>query len=142
MIEPPYAWPGFDGKSEKTAAAIDIILAESFNRSGTKIRDREAIVSAARHIAQTDRLHIEDKPRNSQVPWFPENDVNSFWGTRFYTNPSRNVTDENNAAVLYQVIRDSFAQSATKVRDDKAILSAARRVAQSTKFTMTLPAAG
>ena len=58
--QPPYAWPQ-GPEEEKTAAEIAHILTASFNQSGTKIKDPEAILSAARHIAQSDRLKVTFK---------------------------------------------------------------------------------
>jgi hypothetical protein len=62
-VEPPYAWPSPPGEMEKEnqAAVLAEILKQSFEQSGTRIKDTEAIMSAARHIAQSSRLKVELK---------------------------------------------------------------------------------
>ena len=56
-MQAPYAWP-HSPESENKATVIAEILRASFNQSGTKIKDQEAIMSAARHIAQSGRLDV------------------------------------------------------------------------------------
>ena len=140
MIQAPYAWPSFDAASEQIAEAVDGILAASFNQSSTKIKDREAVLSAARHIVQTDRLEIAlETNAESSFPGL----VRASGAVKPpYAWPSPSITEENKAAVIYQVIRDSFKQSSTKVKDDQAILSAARHLAQSSKFKIALATQG
>jgi hypothetical protein len=63
MIQgPPYAIPLPYGDGENKAAVIADILRQSFQQSGTRIKDQEAIMSAARHIAQSSQLKIDLNP--------------------------------------------------------------------------------
>ncbi|MCM2344517.1 MAG: hypothetical protein NDJ24_08155 [Alphaproteobacteria bacterium] len=55
MVQPLYAWP-HDAASENKAAVVRDILVRSFQQSGTKINDPEALMSAARHIVQSERI--------------------------------------------------------------------------------------
>lgn len=54
-MKPPYAWT-HDVESENQATILAAILTKSFKQSGTKIKDTEAIMSAARHIVQSERV--------------------------------------------------------------------------------------
>ncbi len=134
MVQPPYAWPG-NAQSEKTAGIVAEILTQSFNQSSTRIKDSEAILSAARHIVQSRRFSVEadETPMDAlyESPHIGRRGPPYAW-------PSPLVRDENNAAVIYQVMRDSFRQSSTKIKNDDAILSAARHVAQSSKLKIEL----
>ncbi|HTK85041.1 MAG TPA: hypothetical protein VL625_08145 [Patescibacteria group bacterium] len=134
MVQPPYAWP-HDAHSEKIAGIVAEILIQSFNQSSTRIKDSEAVLSAARHIAQSHRFSVEvnEEPVN---PLFEPLPVGRHGPP--YAWPSPSAGTENNAAVIYQVMRDSFRQSSTKIRNDDAILSAARHVAQSHKLKIEL----
>ena len=137
MAQPPYAWPSSDVTQEKTAAVIAEVLAKSFNKSRTKIKNEAAIMSAARHIAGASRIDVA----LAEHPWPEPPGTRTLSGEipLSYAIPSYDVRQENNAAVLYQIIRASFNQSATKVKDDEAILSAARHVAQSGRLAVSLP---
>ena len=57
-MEAPYAWPSPTVEQENKAAVLAEILKQSFKQSGTRIKDDEAVMSAARHIAQR-RVNIE-----------------------------------------------------------------------------------
>lgn len=57
MVQPFYAWP-HGPEEENRAAVLAQILKASFAQSGTKIKDEMAILSAARHIVQSDRVTV------------------------------------------------------------------------------------
>lgn len=134
-MQPPYAWPSFDAQTEKTASVIADILTASFNQSGTKIRDGKAILSAARHVAQSGSMEVEldEGPKD---PLFEQRPARK--GGAPYAWPMPDAEQENNAALVYQVLRASFVQSGTKIKNDAAILSAARHVSQSDKLKIKL----
>ena len=136
---PPYAWPSPDEADENKARVITQVLTDSFNQSCTKIKDKEAILSAARHIAQLDRLVLTFRDSIDNI-FDVADSVCDLVDSRCvpYAYPSDNVADENKAATIVQILANSFNQSHTKIKDAKAVLSAARHIAQSHDLTITL----
>ncbi len=55
-----------------------------------------------------------------------------------YAWPSPSPEMERQASVLAEILRESFAQSGTVIRDPEAILSAARHISQSSRLKLGL----
>ncbi len=134
MVKPPYAWPHHDAAENEKSDVIVGILAASFNQSGTKIKDGQALLSAARHITRSDLLTVElgGGPSGEFPPLSTKHSPPYAW-------PSPFVGQEQVVFIVYQVLKASFDQSSTKVKNDDAVLSAARHVSQS-KWLNVAPA--